>query len=49
MVRGGHERSELAFSNVFGPSDALSLRFQLFGGPRAISLDACAAKSSEGE
>ena len=33
MVRGGHERSELTFSSVFGPSHALNLRCPMFLGP----------------
>ena len=47
--RGGHERSELTFSSVLKPSDALSRRFPMLLGPRTLSLDACAAKSSRGE
>ena len=38
---------ELTFSVVFGPSDALSLRFRRILGPRTLSLYACAAKSSK--
>ena len=47
--RGGHERFEPTFSNVFKPSDALSLHFPILLGPRALSPYACAAKSSGGE
>ena len=32
--RGGHERFELTFFSVWGPSGALSLRFSMFGGLR---------------
>ena len=42
--RGGHERFELTFSNAFGPSDALSLRFPIYLGPQTLSHYACAAK-----
>ena len=45
MDRGGHEPFELTFSNTFGPSDALSLRFLILLGPRTLSPYACAAKS----
>ena len=47
--RRGHERSESTFSSVLMPSDALSLRFPMFLGPRTLSPYACAAKSSKGE
>ena len=39
----------LTFSHVFGPSDALSLRFPMNLGPRTLSLGACAAKSPKAE
>ena len=35
--RGGHERSELTFSSVLRPSDALSQRFPIFVGLRMLS------------
>ena len=39
----------LTFSNVFGALVHLDLRFRMNLGPRALSIDACAAKSSTGE
>ena len=47
--RAAHESFELTFSSVLGPSDALSLRFPMFWGPRTLSPYACAAKLSGGE
>ena len=42
--RGGHEQSELTFSNVWRPPAALSLRFPICLGSRTLSHYACAAK-----
>ena len=46
---GGHDRFEPTFSNVFGPSDVLSLSFPIILGHRTLSPYACAAKSPGGE
>ena len=46
---GSHDRYELTFSNVFEPSDALSLRFPIFWGSQTLSPYACAARSSRGK
>ena len=49
MGGGSHDRFERTFSNVFEPSDALSLRFPTLLGPQTLSPYTCAAKSPKAE